>query len=520
MNRRNAIQSGMILFVFACNSAVADSPRGEDKMADRMVGMYVHQHWPYNHPYAARTWTVEDWRGYAGGLKKIGYNTIMIWPMLEIMPDPLTPSDRSSLSKIGNVIDVLHDELGMRVWIVICPNVGVNSAEARKATFEKRHFFYCDTRVNPGDAAALEKLVKWREKLMKPLAKIDGIAIIDSDPGGYPRSTNDEFVNLLGEHRKMLDRVRPGIELIYWMHAGWEAYARYYETGKLVLANDAEHQDAVDRLIKLNPAPWGIANGLPYAEKRGIAAKVISFNYGRIEGEPSFPMTNFGGTSAYDGGKSPGPRGVMGNSQTHCVQLPNTFAFARGAQGLPLAAADYIRFANDLIPGHGPAIVDAWKALAGKDSAAMLKSADAMRDLSALKPAAGPLKGLLFNDPARFCSDLVHMLQMRAALEEFIAATDSGRPVKEPFRKFVQTSEKWQQVHGFQNMWWDGRMYNALVKLNSPSLKPVLEIRFDLTGTYDEARPAFHDVQANLARIETYTVDMLAAMKAALKEMH
>lgn len=36
----------------------------------KMVGMYVHQHWPYNHPYCARTWTPEDWHGYAEGLKQ------------------------------------------------------------------------------------------------------------------------------------------------------------------------------------------------------------------------------------------------------------------------------------------------------------------------------------------------------------------------------------------------------------------------------------------------------------------
>lgn len=52
------------------------------------------------------------------------------------------------------------------------------------------------------------------------------------------------------------------------------------------------------RLKALNPEPWGIANGLPYAEKLGLADRVVSFNYGRIEGEPSFPLTNFGGNTA------------------------------------------------------------------------------------------------------------------------------------------------------------------------------------------------------------------------------
>src|SRR6187431_651989 len=91
--------------------------------AEKMVGMYIHQHWPYNHPYCARTWTVGDWRGYAGGLKKLGYNSVLIWPMLETMPEPLLPSDKANLEKLRKVIDMLHKELGMRAYIVLCPNV-------------------------------------------------------------------------------------------------------------------------------------------------------------------------------------------------------------------------------------------------------------------------------------------------------------------------------------------------------------------------------------------------------------
>ena len=146
--------------------------------AGKIIGMYVHQHWPYNHPYAARTWTVEDWRGYAGGLKQLGYNTILVWPMLETMPDPLTPSDQANIDKIAKVIDLLHRELGMRVYLALCPNVGANDAEAARATFEKRHFFYCDTRGNPGDPKALKRLIDWRAKLLAPLAAADGVAII------------------------------------------------------------------------------------------------------------------------------------------------------------------------------------------------------------------------------------------------------------------------------------------------------------------------------------------------------
>src|ERR1035437_6473705 len=102
----------------------------EQRTSAGIIGMYVHQHWPYNHPYAARTWTLEDWRDFAGGLKLLGYNTIMIWPMLEVMPDPLTPSDRASLEKHARVIDMLHKELGMHVVIVLCPNIIANTKVA------------------------------------------------------------------------------------------------------------------------------------------------------------------------------------------------------------------------------------------------------------------------------------------------------------------------------------------------------------------------------------------------------
>ena len=104
-----------------------------EHLPGNLVGMYIHQHWPYNYPYAARTWKVEDYRGYCGGLKALGYNSVMIWPVLETMPSPLTRSDRASLKKIGAVIDMLHRELGMRVYIALCPNVGAKDEEARKA---------------------------------------------------------------------------------------------------------------------------------------------------------------------------------------------------------------------------------------------------------------------------------------------------------------------------------------------------------------------------------------------------
>ncbi|MHB1459248.1 MAG: hypothetical protein ACYC0V_20250 [Armatimonadota bacterium] len=371
----------LLLLVFLAIPMSAVSNSDSDK-SNRIIGMYIHQHWPYNHPYAARTWTLKDWRGYTDGLKKLGYNTLLIWPMLETMPNPLTQSDCANIEKICKVIDMAHNEFGMKVHIIVCPNVMADDAIASQSSFEKRHFFYCDTRVNPGDPIAMKQMMDWRKKLLQPLSNADGFVIIDSDPGGYPGSNNQEFINLLGEHRNLLDNLRSGIELTYWMHMGWPGYCRFYETGNLSISTPEEFEDVLTRLRTLNPEPWGLANGLRYAEKLGLESRVVSYNYGAIEGEPSFPMTNFGGMSAYNAGKDTTPKGVIGNSQTHCVQLPNTFAFARGAQRLSITDADYIQFANDLLPGNGKLIVDGWKALAGSNSTAMRSIAVSIDSLS------------------------------------------------------------------------------------------------------------------------------------------
>ena len=474
--------------------------------AGKMLGMYVHQHWPYNHPYAARTWTLEDWRGYAQGLKTLGYNTFMIWPVIETMPDPPTPSDLASLEKHRQVIAMLQREFGMKVIIALCPNVVADNAEAAKYSFEKRHFFYCDRRVNPADPAAVRSMMRTREKLLRPLAGADAFSIIDSDPGGYPGSKNADFINLLAEHRRLFDQLRPGIELYYWVHAGWQAYARFYETGIFRMGEEPEFLETLELLRRLNPEPWGLASGLPYARKLGLESRVLVLNYGRIEGEPSFPMTNFGGSAAYEGGRGAGGnvRGVLGNAQTHCVQLPNTFAFARGAAGLPLAEADYVRFAGDLIPGQGPRIVRAWQALGGSDAEEMRRAAAGLASLPAEQIKGGPLRGLLFGSPQRFVNDLILQLRMRAAAEDFYRDSENDRATAGSLARFAAAAKAWQQQHGYENHWHWPRLYQALKKLKSPAIDAVLDPPIRETG--------FERVRRQYYLTETMTPRLLEAI--------
>lgn len=491
----------LLLRSSAAPAAPAPPPPG-----GTMIGMYVHQHWPYKHPYAARTWTYDDWRGYTGGLKKLGYNTIIIWPMLDVMPEPPAPSDREQLEKLARVIDMLHGELGMRVYLTLAPNIIAHDAVAGQSTFQERHFYHCNLHVNPGDGEALDRMIRRRERQMRPLAAADGVLIIDSDPGGYPDSTNAEFVRLLAEHRAMFDRLRPGIELVYWVWFGWPAWNRYCTTGKLEWGRPEEFIEALTMFKDLEPEPWGLAHGLEPARKLGIESRVIALQYGAIEGEPSFPLTNFGGDGAWKAGGALGPRGVIGNAQTHCLQLPNTLAFVRGAQGRPVVEADYLAFAGDLIAGAGEPIVEGWKALAGGDSARRRSAAEKIEKLSAQTLGPGELEGLLFGDPKRFLLDLACQLRYTAAAGDLQSAAASGAGRREPLRAYTAALEAWYGRHGYKNIW---QPPEAIATLDSPELR-------ELFKPHPYAETGFGRINESFYRKEVFTPRLLDALRATL----
>lgn len=151
-------------------------------------------------------------------------------------------------------------------------------------------------------------------------------------------------------------------------------------------------------------------------------------------------------------GRNLGPRGAIGNAQTHCVQLPNTLAFVRGAQGRPVTDADYVKFADDLIVGAAEPIAGGWKAVSGSDAAAMRAAAEKLETVSGRTLTPGALAGLLFGNPQRFLLDLAHQLRYKAAACDLQRAIDSGSNCREPLRAYIAALEAWYGRHGYQNI--------------------------------------------------------------------
>ncbi|MHB9024111.1 MAG: hypothetical protein ACYC7E_08035 [Armatimonadota bacterium] len=467
------------------------------------LGMYVHQHWGYKRPYSARTWTVEDWRGYAAGLAALGYNAISIWPMLEIVPDPLTPSDRANLEKLREVIAMLHREFGMAVFITLGPNVIAND-KAANYTFEERPYFVCDRRLNPKDPEEMGAFYRIRRMMFSEyLREADGFVTIDSDPGGYVGSTNEEFVEILRELMTIIRDVNPNAYLYYWMWLGWETYNHFWEdalAGKTRFNWSNIRQDceaAVRLLLEYPEEPWRLyccMNDVhkPIISELGLQARTLYNPYGLIELEPSFPMTNYlpeklaDGLKEYD--RDLTPLGVLANAQTHILQLPNTYIFAHLAKGGTLETLDLQGFAEELIPGCGAVLAQAWQAMGGEDIDQMRVLAAELAGCDARRAAGGRFAGLLFGDPQQYVTDLILQLVFRADMVDFSNAHKAQADLKAPLGALVASLKAWQAQTGFADAYFGPfaeYIHPGLEALNDPAINQALEENNDFLTPED-----------------------------------
>jgi hypothetical protein len=459
-----------------------------------MLGLYVHTHWAYNHPYAARTWTLADWQGFLDGTAKLGYDLLMVWPLLDCMPPEPTASDREALGTLAQAIDIAHQAHGMRVAIVSCPNTIGNEQSPRYA-YTQRPYFVCEKKVNPKAPEEVAAFLAGRRRQFALLAGADALAVIDSDPGGYIGSTRDEFVMLARGQAEVFREMNPEAEFIYWMLAGWENYNRFWERtlkdpeAAIPMWSDWTADEFPETLALMRrdiPEPWSALSLRAEHDQAlaslGMTGKNLWFPYGVVEGEPVFPLMRFVPESIA-GPLTPAnlaqhPRGVMANAQTHCLQLPHLYLFAHLARGGSLATADYAHFADGLLPGLGETIASAWTALDSRDPDRQRSATQAIRAVAARPHAAGDLGGLLFGSPERFLADLAHNLDLRASLAILGQAIGSGADIAPALRTSLSVFRQYCDRTGFLDAY-GGPLYSELneplAKLHDPGLDRVLQ---------------------------------------------
>ncbi len=393
----------------------------------RIRSMYAHLHWAYNNPYSLRTWSLEDWKRYVDLLAHMGFNCMQMWPMMELLPHPLSKEDEAYLKKYAEIIDYLHKQRGMKGFVVSCPN---NITEdSRGVPIEKREYFDFERLLDPGDPANLKRILEHRSDLYRTVPNADGYSVIDSDPGGWKGSPASAFVDILAGHRGLIDKhgKRPAEQpLIYWTWMSWGTGTRAQNI-----------DDAVGGMVDRVRPPWMITVFWPEhiaaCEKYGLKDKAIHFPYGLIENEPCGPLTDLRIELLKREARWPidhGLQAAQGNAQTPLVQLPNIVAYSMVLWGEdPTDPADGAvpRLARGLVCRDADIVAQGWMSLTRENAEESLGLANQIRDLSTDETARGPLAVIIGNWQKRVLEDLAFMLLIHGRALRFAdASSDSA----------------------------------------------------------------------------------------------
>lgn len=434
-----------------------------------MLGMYVHTHWSYNRPYAARTWTLDDWQRYLRGLASLGYDAVMLWPQCDVMPVHPNESDMAFLHKVRAIIRFAHDDLGMKFAIVAAAN-SIGNAESAQYRFEERPYFLCEEHVNPSDKAAMKTFLEGRRRQFEPLSEADTLVIIDSDPGGYPGSTTEEFIAAVRAQLSIFRRLNSRSEFRLWLWFGWRNQCRFLEalqqgeTNPIHCYFENQKQAVAEELELLKDQveePWSVTVGLPchiaLTEHAPFAQRRLFFPYGLVEGEPTFPLTEYQPAllasrfAEFSFTAQRYPCGAMANAQTHCLQLPHTYLFAHLANGRAPVDANPAEFAERLLPDCGELLVAAWRSVGEAEPKRQRDIAAQIRSRLDRATFLEDRSGLLFGAPARFLTDLAMNLEVRAALREFADAVASSAHVQPSLAALLPILKAYQERVGFTN---------------------------------------------------------------------
>ncbi len=308
-------------------------------------GLYVHACWLYNYPFATRTWNRPDYGRLFRLLKTFGYDEVMLWPMLEAIPSPLSADDAEALRGYRPIIENAHRE-GLECWLTL--SLCTTDEKIAEKPWPKRNFYAVRKDVRLDDPAEREAWLKHQAAMLAILNDADAYVTIDSDPGGYPGAKAEDFLRVFQDDRRTIDRVgvRPRSQKIMpWIWGGWGMKGWEEPAGPRLarLAHELEvYKSAMKEGWELMPGRNGGDYGcgrlnMPLAEKAGLMPASTLMFYDSIEGEPSVPHTklqfdDIRRALRQERQYASRARGCFGNCQTAILQLPNIYFFVRAAR--------------------------------------------------------------------------------------------------------------------------------------------------------------------------------------------
>ena len=344
------------------------------------VGFYLHASWVFNYPLAVRTWAPADYDAMFRLLGGLGMDRVMIWPMSEIAPPPLSESDAQHLRGFRDIIATARQR-GLECWLTFCPNLSTRE-EIRGTPVKDRVFYPFMRTFRLDDEHQFHEYIAHMRSLLACMNNADGYVFIDGDPGGYPGAHPRDYFRMLGAVRAILDDVaatRP--KLIPWIWCGWGADwagegAWKPDLRKLV-------RPFLEELKRNPPAePWellpgrsirdGWGNGrinFELVEEAGLVERSTLMTYEIIEFEPTPPafVIQFDDIRRVVGEElryAGAAKGIFGNAQQPVSALHNLIYFARCAKDpswLTKSDDEVLHAIAQLLGGDAAVLVPAWK---------------------------------------------------------------------------------------------------------------------------------------------------------------
>ena len=174
-----------LLFLPVLSSRAVAAEAGDKAIvrSDPVCGFYLHACWDYSYPFAVRKWQAKDYDAMFRLLHRIGYNTVMLWPVTEAIPAPLSKADTKELRTFRKTIAAAQ-QTGLRCWLARTPNL-LCKPELAQSPWMERNFFPNQVVVRLDDPQTRDQYFRHREAISAILNNADAYVTIDGDPGGY-----------------------------------------------------------------------------------------------------------------------------------------------------------------------------------------------------------------------------------------------------------------------------------------------------------------------------------------------
>ncbi len=425
-------------------------------------GFYLHEGWLYNHPFAVRSWSRDDFASMYRLLHRFGFDRVMNWPMFEAIPAPLSEDDSRSLRDYRRTIDDAH-AAGLEFWLVQCANLTPRQEIADKP-WKERNPYPVWNRVRLDRADEASAYLSHRRAMMKIVNSADAYVTIDGDPGGYPGAKPEDWLSVFHADRATIDAVGADPlrqRVVPWIWCGWGT-DRIWGEGLTPAV-----RSSLELFARGMPEPWAVLSGRSHRDgwangrinveltaAAGLMRRSTILCYEAIEFEPAIPgaVLQFGSIRNIlreEAAHAAIAEGVCGNAQQPVMVLPNLYFFARSARDLRyLDTPDEQVLSDlaDLLGGPRDVLVPAWRCLA-------LRLPDLPRDLaSRLRETSliGETAAFIPGGPKRYVEILAAQVESRRSFLEAISekpssADDAARRLAAATAALVS----WWQIHHY-----------------------------------------------------------------------